>query len=144
MKSTYFAKNQPLWLKFSFDSCKIKDWFCSVGIQQKQLSRGVHRKGCSENMQQISTSNHMFKRKIWDKFTEFTFLKFWNLLSETREISKFQKMNKVNFPQIPRINMWFLINHMWQALNAVKEHTRVRIMRKTINIDKFNKHNSIT
>ena len=24
----------------------------------------------------ISTSNHMFKRKIWDKFTEFTFLKF--------------------------------------------------------------------
>ena len=24
----------------------------------------------------ISTSNHMFKREIWDKFTEFTFLKF--------------------------------------------------------------------
>ena len=24
----------------------------------------------------ICTSNHMFKRKIWDKFTEFTFLKF--------------------------------------------------------------------
>ena len=22
------------------------------------------------------TSNHMFKREIWDKFTEFTFLKF--------------------------------------------------------------------
>ena len=25
---------------------------------------------------QISTSNHMFKREIWDKFTEFTFLEF--------------------------------------------------------------------
>ena len=24
----------------------------------------------------ICTSNHMFKREIWDKFTEFTFLKF--------------------------------------------------------------------
>ena len=23
----------------------------------------------------ICTSNHMFKREIWDKFTEFTFLK---------------------------------------------------------------------
>ena len=26
--------------------------------------------------QKISTSNHMFKREIWDKFTEFIFLKF--------------------------------------------------------------------
>ena len=25
---------------------------------------------------EIGTSNHMFKREIWDKFTEFTFLKF--------------------------------------------------------------------
>ena len=25
---------------------------------------------------EISISNHMFKREIWDKFTEFTFLKF--------------------------------------------------------------------
>ena len=32
-----------------------------------------------------STSNHMFKSKIWDKFTEFTFFKFWNLPSETCE-----------------------------------------------------------
>ena len=24
----------------------------------------------------ISTSNHMYKREIWDKFTEFTLLKF--------------------------------------------------------------------
>ena len=35
-----------------------------------------------------------------------------------------------NFPKISRINMWFLVNHMWQAL---KEHTRVRITQKTIN-----------
>ena len=27
---------------------------------------------------EISTSNHMFKREIWDKFTEFTFLRFQN------------------------------------------------------------------
>ena len=39
----------------------------------------------------ICTSNHMFKREIWDKFTEFTFLKF--------QISKYQKMNEVNFPK---------------------------------------------
>ena len=61
----------------------------------------------------------MFKREIWDNFTEFT---FWNF-----EISKFQKMNNVNFPQIPRINMWFLVNHIWQAL---KNYTRVRITQK--------------
>ena len=36
----------------------------------------------------ICTSNHMLKREIWDKFTEFTFL-----------IPKFQKMNEENFPQ---------------------------------------------
>ena len=93
MKSTYFANNQPLSIKFTFDSHKIKDCFRSVGIQQKQLSRGVLRKGCSENMQQICTSNHMFKKEIWDKFTEFTFF------------SKFLKINEVNFPQISRINM---------------------------------------
>ena len=79
---------------------------------------------------EISTSNQMFKREICDKFTEFTFLKFWNLPSETREISKFQKINEVNFPQISRINMWFLVNHKWQAL---KEHARVRITQKTVN-----------
>ena len=36
-------------------------------------------------------------------------------------------MNEINFPQISRINMWFMGNHMWQAL---KEHTRVRITQK--------------
>ena len=34
------------------------------------------------------------------------------------------------FSQISRINMWFLVNHMWQAL---KEHTMVRITQKSIN-----------
>ena len=57
----------------------------------------------------ICTSNHMFKKEIWNKF---------------------QKMSEVNFHQISRINMWFPVNHMWQAL---KEHTRVRITQKTIN-----------
>ena len=36
-------------------------------------------------------------------------------------------MNEINFPQISRINMWYLVNHMWQAL---KEHTRVRRTQK--------------
>ena len=72
----------------------------------------------------------MFKREIWDKFNEFTFLEFGNVPGETRVISKFQKMNDENFPQILRKNMWFLVNHMWQAL---KEQTRVRITQKTIN-----------
>ena len=68
----------------------------------------------------------MFKREIWDKLTKFTFLKFvWN-----EGDFKISKINEVNFPQISRINMWFLVNHMWQAL---KEHTRVRITQKTIN-----------
>ena len=68
----------------------------------------------------------MFKREIWDKLTKFTFLKFvWN-----EGDFKISKINEVNFPQISRINMWFLVNHMWQAL---KEYTRVRITQKTIN-----------
>ena len=54
---------------------------------------------------------------------------FWNLPSETREISKFWKMKGLNFTQISRINMLFLVNHMWQA---VKEHTSARITQKTI------------
>ena len=41
----------------------------------------------------------MFEREIWDKFTEFAFFKFWNRPSETREISKFQKMNEVRITQ---------------------------------------------
>ena len=42
-------------------------------------------------------------------------LKFWSLPSEAREISKLQKMNEVNFPQISWINMWFPVNLMLQA-----------------------------
>ena len=53
------------------------------------------------------------KLKIWKNF----------------EIWKFQKMSEVNFPQILRINMWFLVKHIWEAL---KEHTMVRITQKTI------------
>ena len=61
MKSTYFANNQRLWIKFNFDSQKIKDLFGSDGIQQKQPSRGVLRKRCSENMQQIYRRTPMSK-----------------------------------------------------------------------------------
>ena len=99
-------------------------WYCGRSRHQKCSIKTVYLKFCK-----ICTSNHMFKRETWDKFTELTFLKFWNLPSETSEISKFQKMNEVNFPQISRINMWFLVNHMWQAL---EEHTKVRITQKTI------------
>ena len=67
-------------------------------------------------------SNHMFKREIWDKFTELTFLKLWNLPSETREFWQFQKMNEVNFPQISRINMWFLVNHMLSKTSPQRAH----------------------
>ena len=55
------SKNQRFWIKFSFDSHKIKDLFGSVGIQQKQSSRGVLRKRCSENMQQIYRRTPMSK-----------------------------------------------------------------------------------
>ena len=47
-----------------------------------------------------------------------------------REISKFEKMNEVNFPQISWINMWLLVNHMSQA---PKEQIRVRFTQKTFN-----------
>ena len=51
----------------------------------------------------------MFKREIWDKFTEISRVHFFEILkfqkSETREISKFQKMNEVNFPKVSRINI---------------------------------------
>ena len=57
----------------------------------------------------------MFKREIWDKFTELTFLKF--------------------FPN-------FTNKHVIQG-----EHTRIHkgknYKKKSININKFNKHNSI-
>ena len=39
----------------------------------------------------------MFKRGIWDKLTEFTFLKFLDLQSEKREISKFKKNERGKF-----------------------------------------------
>ena len=92
--------------------------------------RELYSRSWNKALHKICASDHMFKKEIWDKLTEFTFLKFWNLPSERREVSKFQKMNEVNFPQISRINIWFLVNHMWQALN---KHTRIGITQKTIN-----------
>ena len=86
-------------------------------------------KMCSKFVLEITC----LRGRFGGKFTEFTFLKFWNLSSETRKISKFQKMNEVNFPKISWIILWFLVNHTWQALNAIQEHTRVRITQKTIN-----------
>ena len=61
MKSTYSANNQWLWIKFNFDSQKIKDLFSSKEIQQKQPSRGVLRKRCSENMHKIYRRAFMSK-----------------------------------------------------------------------------------
>ena len=52
---------QKIRIKFSFDSRKIKDLFSSVGIQQKQPSRGLLRKWYSENMQQIYRRTPMSK-----------------------------------------------------------------------------------
>ena len=95
--------------------------FAIFATIRKKLTIKIHNKQCyltnlyssetTEEMfisRRLLTSSHMFKREIWDKFTEFTFLKFWNFPRKTREISKFEKMNVVNFPQISRINMWFL------------------------------------
>ena len=79
-------------------------------------------------VQQTSTSNHTFKREIWDKFTE------WN------EFSKFQKVNEVNFSQISWINMWFLINHMWQAL---KEALKGKNYKKKTKTKKNNQYQQI-
>ena len=50
-----------------------------------------------------------------------------NLPSSLFEILKCPEWNEINFSQIFRINMWFLVNHMWQVL---KKHTRVRITEK--------------
>ena len=33
---------------------------------------------CEVSISNICTSNNMFKREIWDKFTEFTFLNFFS------------------------------------------------------------------
>ena len=88
----------------------------------------------------ISTSNHMFKREIWDKFTEFTFLKFLNLPSKTREISKFQNMRG-------KFSQNFTDKHVIPGQSHVTSPQRAhkgKNYTKTININKFNKHNSIT
>ena len=55
---------------------------------------------CIFKLSQISTSNHLFRREIWDKFTEFTFFKF-SILSTFQDfnISKNERGNfSPNFP----------------------------------------------
>ena len=52
----------------------------------------------------ISTSNHMFRRAIWDKLLKCIF--------ESSEISKCSKITRVIYPQkSPKPNMWLLVNH---------------------------------
>ena len=53
----------------------------SYGVQSKAFDKSVNTAATTKLLSiysSISTSNHMFKREIWDEFTEFTFLKFWN------------------------------------------------------------------
>ena len=38
----------------------------------------------------------MFKREIWDKFTEFPFLKLWNLISGKFQNSRKFQNNAIN------------------------------------------------
>ena len=54
----YMCHTRNHWTK---TKTKIKDLFGSVGIQQKQPYRGVIRKRCSENMQQICRKTPMSK-----------------------------------------------------------------------------------
>ena len=70
----------------------------------------------------VSTSNHMFTREIWDKFTEFTFLKF--------------SPNFTNKHVIPGLS------HMTSSQKAHKGKNYTK--KQSININKFDKHNSIT
>ena len=54
------------------------------------------------------TTNYMFIREIWGKFTSFIFLKFWNLPCFTREIPKLQKSELSKF--IPNFPLKHVIN----------------------------------
>ena len=65
----------------------------------------------------------MFKREIWDKYTEDTFLKFWNLKKKIKFWDfKISKNERDKLSQISRINMWFLVNHVWQALKEYNQY----------------------
>ena len=67
----------------SWSSQKKKKAFFELFILSEKKFYNIFCKS-----QCICTSDHIFKRTIWNKFTEI------------KKISKFQKMNKVNFPQI--------------------------------------------
>ena len=90
------SKNQRFWIKFSFDSHKIKDLFGSVGIQQKQPFRGVLRKRCSEDMQQIYRRTPMSKcefNKLHFGMGVLMYIKFaghlWTAASDTGYLAHF-------------------------------------------------------
>ena len=103
----------------------------SVGITkwtivQKQPFRGVLRKGVLE----IYNEFVLVIKRLRGKFG----INLPSSLCETMKPPKWNegdleisKMNETNFPQTWRINMWFLVNHIWQALN---EHAMVRITQK--------------
>ena len=71
----------------------------------------------------------MFKRKIWDKFTEFTFfLKFWNLPSE--KILKSPEWNEgicaswlITCDKLSKSTQGYEL-HKWQSFNINKFRKR--------------------
>ena len=98
--SSLHLKNK-LWLTF-LKSTVFEIFLCYLEIPLILKSREFHTNffiwiTCIQVWHKISTSNHIFKGDIWDKFAGFTFLKFWNLLSKTREISKLQKNERGKF-----------------------------------------------
>ena len=57
---------------------ELGDYYERIGfVKEKSYYSIKHlkKKRFAVACNQISTSNHMFKREIWDKFTEFNFLK---------------------------------------------------------------------
>ena len=65
--------------------------YCSVGVMELSLFNLLILNDCFlcflRACHMWLNRNHMFKREIWDKFTEFTFLKFCNLPSETSKLT---------------------------------------------------------
>ena len=76
---TYFYNSREL-----FRDLEAVGRRCSLKTVFLKISQILQVFSC-----EICTSNHMFKREIWDKFTKFSFF-----------ILKFQKINEVNFPKI--------------------------------------------
>ena len=65
--------------------------YCSVGVMELSLFNLLILNDCFlcflRACHMWLNRNHMFKREIWDKFTEFTFLKFCNLPSESSKLT---------------------------------------------------------